>query len=69
MSDGTLQSIDHKLSVIIKLLAITAVKEKNVKDQMAFLKMMGLNSSEIGAILGKSAINVRVQLSKKKKQK
>jgi len=69
LSENTLQSIDHKLSVIIKLLAISTVKEKNKKDQMAFLKMMGLKSSEIGSILGISASTVRVHLHNKKKLK
>ena len=69
MNEDTLQSIDRKLSVIIKLLAVNSVKEKKEKDQMMFLKLMGLNSTEIGAILGKSATNVRVQLSMKKKSK
>ena len=67
MNKDLLKSIDQKLSVMIKLLAMNAVKEKNEKEQMVFLKQMGLNSTEIGAILGKSPTNVRVQLSVKKK--
>jgi len=68
MSEDILKSIDQKLSVMIKLLAINSVKEKNEKDQMVFLKQIGLNSTEIGAILGKSPSNVRVQLSAKKRK-
>jgi len=69
MNDEYLQSIDQKLTTVIKLLAVNAVKEKDDDAQMAFLKTMGLKSAEIGAILNKPSSTIRRRLTQKKKQK
>lgn len=69
MSEEILKSIDNKLTTIVKLLSVNAVKRKSEIEQMEFLDSMGMNSSEIGLMVGKSATNVRVQLSLNRKKK
>lgn len=69
MSEEILKSIDKRLSIITKLLAINAVKGKSAIEQMEFLNDMGMNSHEIGMAIGKTAENVRKQLSLKRKKK
>ncbi len=69
MNEEVLKSIDDKLTTIVKLLAVNAVKGKSEMEQMEFLDSMGMNSSEIGLVVGKSATNVRVQLSLSRKKK
>ncbi len=69
MSEEILKSIDKKLSTIVKLLSVNAVKGKSAIEQMEFLNDMGMNSSEIGMAIGKTAENVRKQLSLKRKKK
>lgn len=69
MSEEILKAIDNKLTTIVKLLSVNAVKGKSEIEQMEFLDSMGMNSSEIGLMVGKSATNVRVQLSLNRKKK
>lgn len=66
MSDKTLESIDQKLSTIIKLLALNSIKDKSAIKQAVFLNECGLSSQEIGSILNKSAATIRVQIHQSK---
>ena len=70
MSEERLKSIDEKLSVVIKLLAINVVKGKSDLEQIKFLQNFGMTSSEIAPAIGKSPERIRGILhEKKKKQK
>jgi hypothetical protein len=66
MNEELLKSIDSKLTSIIKLLAIDAIKDKPKGEQAEFLHKIGLTSAQIGEMLNKSPTTIRVQLHQKK---
>jgi len=68
MSEDKLKSIDEKLSTVIKLLAINAVKGKPELQQIKFLQNFGMTSSEIALIIGKSPERIRGILHDRKKK-
>ncbi len=61
--------IIKKLDIIIKLLAVNAVKEKKFRDQVKLLSDFGFEPKYIAQMTGKTANNVRVQLYAIKKNK
>jgi hypothetical protein len=66
MSEEILKSIDSKLDVVIKLLAVNAIKGKSDAEQIEFLHNLKMTSPEIGQLIGRSDSNVRLYLTKKK---
>lgn len=69
MSEELLKSIDKKLTVMSRLLALNAVKSKPLNEQMELLNNAGMSVAEIASMLGRTPNNVRVQLHLKKKSK
>ena len=61
----------EELNVIKRLLAATAIKDKNFREQVKLLSDAGLTPSEISEITGKSAnlVNVTKHGLKKKNEK
>ena len=66
MSDDILKSIDKRLTTITNLIAINAIKDKPLNEQINILYNAHLNINEIAAILGKSPNNISVRLHQKK---
>lgn len=62
MSDDILKSIDNRLRMVTKLLALEVVKGRQFQEQVKLLHDMGMQPSEIADCLGKKANNVRVML-------
>jgi hypothetical protein len=62
------QSIDRKLSIIIKLLSYQIVQGKTVAEGAPLLKRMGLTQSEIAEVFDSTANAVGVRLSEAKKK-
>ncbi len=69
MSEDLLKSIDKKLTVMSRLLALNAVKHKPLNEQIELLSNAGMGVAEIASMLGRTPNNVRVQLHRKKKSK
>ena len=69
MSDDILKSIDKRLAKITNLIAISAIKDKSLNEQIDILHSAHLNVNEIAEILGKSPNNISVRLHLKKKSK
>ena len=69
MSDDTIKSIDLKLKLIIKLIAIDVVKGRTFQEQVKLLHDVGMEPFEIAECLGKTANNVRVAVHTLKKKK
>jgi len=69
VTEDRMKSIDEKLSKIIMLLALNAVKGKSIAEAIESLNSLGLNSVEIGSILNKDPRNVRSYISQKRKKK
>lgn len=68
MSDEILKSIDSKLTVVSRLLALNVVKGRPLSEQMDLLHNAGMSVAEIASTLGRTPNNVRVQLHLKKKK-
>lgn len=68
MSDEILQSIDSKLTVVSRLLALNVVKGRPFSEQMQILHNAGMSVAEIASTLGRTSNNVRVQLHLMKKK-
>ncbi len=69
MSDDILKSIDKRLATLTNLVAINAIKDKSLNEQIDILFSAHLNVNEIAKILGKSPNNISVRLHMKKKSK
>lgn len=61
--------IEQKLDILIKLVAMGAVGNQPLREQIRRLDMIGLAPKDIAAILGKSPNHVRVELTYIRKQK
>jgi predicted transcriptional regulator len=68
MSDEILKSIDSKLTVVSRLLALNVVKGRQLNEQMQILFNAGMSVAEIASTLGRTPNNVRVQLHLMKKK-
>ena len=72
MSNEELESIERKLSVIVRLLAQLLLPslfpDAPQKDKIAFLTTLDLTVNEIAVILGTTEKTVRARLSELKKQ-
>lgn len=62
MSEDLLKSIDTKMTVLSRLLALNVVKGRPLNEQMQILHNAGMSVAEIASTLGRTPNNVRVQL-------
>ena len=62
MNEKTLESIDNRLRIIAKLLALDTIKGRQFQEQVKILHDLGMTPSEIADCLGKTANNVRVAI-------
>ena len=70
MSDSDiLKSIDTKLTVISRLLALNVAKGRTFSEQIEILHNAGMSPLEIASSLGKTSNNVRVVLHTQKKRR
>lgn len=69
MDDEIGKEIIEKLEMLIKLTALSAIKDENLEDKIRILSAVGLRNVEIADILGKSPANIGVRLSKIRKKK
>ncbi len=73
MSDeNILKSIDSKLDMLTKLMALDVVKGRTFTEQVKMLHSIGMSPSEIASCIDKTPNNVRVAihgLKKKSKNK
>ena len=69
MSDEILKSIEHKLDSILKILALQYIENKPKEKQSNILLDLGMTSTEVGKILGKSDSTIRNQKKQAKDKK
>jgi len=69
MSDKILKSIENKLDSILKILALQHIENKPKEKQANILLDLGMNSTEVAKILGKSDSTIRVQKKQAKDKK
>lgn len=69
MSEEILKSIEHKLNAILKILALQHIEKKPKEDQANILLSLGMTSTEVANILGKSPSTIRVQRKQKADKK
>ena len=69
MSEDILKSIDRRLGTITNLIAINAIKDKSLNEQIDILSNAHLTVNEIATVLNKSPNNISVRLHMKKKLK
>ena len=69
MSEEILKSIDKRLATLTYLVAVNAVKDKSLNEQIDILHNAHLDVTDIAEILGKSPNNISVRLHQKKKSK
>lgn len=69
MSDEILKSIDRRLETITNLIAINAIKDKSLNEQIDILYSARLTVHEIATVLNKSPNNISVRLHMKKNPK
>jgi len=69
MDTKIFQEISKKLDLLIKLNAVTAVKEHNLTEQVSMLSKVGLQPKDIAEILNKKQNHIRVILTTLKKGK
>ena len=61
------EPLENKVDIIIRLLALHAVKKMEYVEQVRLLMVAGLGYKEIASILGKSENNVAVTMNRIKK--
>ena len=68
MNENTLESIDNRLKLISRLLALDIVKGMQLQEQVKILKDIGMQPTEIADCLDKTVNNVRASLHNIKKK-
>ena len=68
MNDKQFDEISSKLDTITKLLAMSAVEGKQLKQQISLLHSLGLQPKQIADVLGKTPNHVRVALHELRKE-
>jgi hypothetical protein len=71
MSDSqmvTLKSIDHKLSIMISLLAYQVVQKMTVAEGAPLLKRLGFTPTQIAAVFDSTAGAISVRLAEAKRK-
>lgn len=69
MDEENLKSIDTKMSLMLKLLALNIVSGKQVNEQISLLHNAGITPKDIAEILGKTQQHVNTTLYKMRKSK
>ena len=69
MNEDTLESMDQKLEMVIKLLALRVANGRTFMEQIELLDNVGLSPVQIATCLGKTPNNIRVQLHAVRKKK
>ncbi|MBU7014955.1 MAG: hypothetical protein HXS52_02095 [Theionarchaea archaeon] len=69
MDDKLGEEIIRKLEMLIRITAISAVRDESLEDKIRILSTAGLKNTEIADILGKSQSNIGVRLSMIRKKK
>jgi len=69
LSEKALEKILKKMDVLIKLVAIDMLKNKNLTEQVEILSEIGLQPKQIASILGTDSSTVRTLKSRVKKRK
>jgi hypothetical protein len=67
--ENLLEEINKKLDIVIKLLAVNAIKNEKFIRQVEILSDFGFQPSFIAQMTAKTANNVRVQLHSLRKKK
>ena len=62
------QILSGKMDTVIKLLALNAVKGKELKEQVGLLSSSGFQPKDIADILGKRSSHIRVILHRLRKE-
>ncbi len=66
--ENLLKSIDSKLYLLTKLMALDVVKGRPFSEQVKMLHSVEMSPSEIAACLGKTPNNIRVAIHTLKKK-
>jgi len=69
MTEKIFESIDNRLKIISKLLALDVIKGRQFQEQVKILYELGMQPYEIADCLGKTANHVRVAIHALKKKK
>ena len=69
MSESVLRSIDSKLAVILRLLALNIVQDKTLNEKIYLLHNTGMTPAQIAILLDKTSNHIRVTLHSIKKTK
>ena len=69
-SEQDMNDLNHKLDLIVRLLAYQLVSDKTFSHAAPVLKRLGMTASEIAAVIDTSAnsVNALIALSKKTKK-
>lgn len=62
MDEQQFRELSNKMDTIIKLLALNAVRGKQLKDQVSLLSSFGFQPRQIAEMLGKTPNHIRVIL-------
>ncbi len=66
--NDTLSAIDHKLSILVNLLAYQVVQNMTVAEGAPLLKRLGFTQREIAAVFDSTAKAISVRLAEAKKK-
>ena len=69
MEENIEQKIVEKLDILIRLVAVDALRNQSFREQVTVLSEIGLQPKEIAAILGRTPNNVSVTLHAIRKEK
>ncbi len=67
--DASLEEINRKIDVLLKLMAYQTVEKKTLSEGAPFLRRLGFTPAEIAAIYDSTANTVNVRLAEAKKKK
>jgi hypothetical protein len=68
LNDTQFEAINSKLDVIVKLLALEAVKGKPLKEQVQILSALELQPKQVADMLGKTPHHISVILHEIRKE-
>jgi DNA-directed RNA polymerase specialized sigma24 family protein len=68
VNDEQFAAITTKLDAITRLLAMSAIEGKQLKQQVSLLHSLGLQPREIADVLGKTPNHIRVLLHELRKE-
>ena len=69
MKDREFSMIEEKLNLVIKLLAMQIIGDKEYREQVYLLSSIGIKIKDIAELTGKTQNNVKVTLHNIRKQK